>query len=320
MSDFIPLQIASIVFGVLIVTYTLTSAIRSFVLPHGDNVALTRFIFSTVNRFFRLRLKRARTYEDRDRVMALFAPTALSFVQWQLQTVLPMALLIASHVLLSNLSWFVGLNAWWALSISGFVGATLFAPLALLIDLWLESTQSDDLLGELAEEWMSVVPPVAICWLALNAPWVLGFRLEKHDHPDLARQSEERSPAPPDRDNGPEPAGFMAMLPPEIQGRLILLKSELHYLRVVTENGSSLILYNLADAIAQLPADSGLSVHRSYWIAFDAVGSLTRRGRQGLLRLCDGSEVPVSRSRLASVSRRLEERQVSPPGFESRTD
>ena len=77
MSDFIPLQIASICVGVLIVTYTLTSAIRSFVLPRGDNVALTRFIFATVNRFFALRLKRASTYEDRDRVMALFAPTAL---------------------------------------------------------------------------------------------------------------------------------------------------------------------------------------------------------------------------------------------------
>lgn len=232
-------------------------------------------------------------------------PVALSLLQWQLQSILPMALLIASHVLLSNMSWFAGLNAWLALALSGILGASLFAPLALLIDFWLESVPASDFATELADEWLSVVPPVAICWLALNAPWVLGFRLEKGEgRADAGLPPRESG----DSDTDAAPNHFMALLPAEARGRPMLLKSELHYLRVVTENGSALILFNLADAVAQLPADSGLCVHRSYWVAFDAIDSLSRRGRQGLLRLRDGSQVPVSRSRLAAVSRELQER------------
>lgn len=97
----------------------------------------------------------------------------------------------------------------------------------------------------------------------------------------------------------------MSLLPPERQGKILFLKSELHYLKVVTELGSTLILYNLGDAIAQLTAESGLSVHRSYWVALDAVDELVRKGRQGELRLSNGQSVPVSRNRLNEVTKRL---------------
>jgi hypothetical protein len=77
MSDFMPVQIASVILGLFVIAFTLTSAIRSFVLPRGDNVPLTRWIFFGVNVVFGVRRHKARTYEDRDQVMALFAPTAL---------------------------------------------------------------------------------------------------------------------------------------------------------------------------------------------------------------------------------------------------
>ena len=77
------------------------------------------------------------------------------------------------------------------------------------------------------------------------------------------------------------------------------------YLRVVTDRGSALILYNLGDAVRQMPGDIGMLVHRSYWVALESIEQLVRRGRQGELRLADGSRVPVSRNRLAEVTRRL---------------
>jgi len=63
--------------GVFIVAGTLFSAIRTFVLPRGDNTRLTRTVFRGMFRLFAIRLKKATTYEDRDRIMALFAPVTL---------------------------------------------------------------------------------------------------------------------------------------------------------------------------------------------------------------------------------------------------
>ena len=85
-----------------------------------------------------------------------------------------------------------------------------------------------------------------------------------------------------------------------------MLKSELHYLQVVTDRGSALILYNLGDAIDELPPDAGTLVHRSYWVAWNAIEDFVRRGRQGELRLRDGSRAPVSRNRVADLRERLE--------------
>ena len=219
----------------------------------------------------------------------------LVFLQWQLQAVVPMALMIGTHRLLLNSSLFARLNPWFGLAISGLIGASLFAPVALGIDLWLDAPGPINLTAELIDEWSSVAPPVTICWLALNAPWQLGYRLEK----TAAKTLPDETPA--DRLQ----AEFLAQLPPDKQGRLLLLKSELHYLQVVTENGSALILYNLSDAVAQLPPTMGMTVHRSYWVAFDAVEAFNRRGRQGELRLVNGELVPVSRNRLAEVEQSL---------------
>ena len=47
-------------------------------------------------------------------------------------------------------------------------------------------------------------------------------------------------------------------------------------------------------------------VHRSYWVAFDAIEEFRRQGRQGELVLKNGERVPVSRARLASVAEALE--------------
>jgi hypothetical protein len=70
-------RVALVVFGALIVFYTLASAVRTFVLPRSDNVALTRYIARVLQRLFALRLRHAETYEQRDRVMAYYAPVLL---------------------------------------------------------------------------------------------------------------------------------------------------------------------------------------------------------------------------------------------------
>jgi hypothetical protein len=63
--------------GVVLVGVAFDAALRTFVLPRGSTVRLTRFVFTVVRKVFLLVARRARTYEGRDRVMALYAPLTL---------------------------------------------------------------------------------------------------------------------------------------------------------------------------------------------------------------------------------------------------
>jgi hypothetical protein len=63
--------------GFAIVSGTVLSAIKTFVVPRSMNVRLTRLVFRFWYGIFQLRLRKAITYERRDNLMALFAPVAL---------------------------------------------------------------------------------------------------------------------------------------------------------------------------------------------------------------------------------------------------
>jgi len=70
-------QVAWFGAGVLLVLTALDSAVRTFVLPRGAVVPYTRLVFVAIRRLFDLRLRFARSYEARDRVMAMYAPLSL---------------------------------------------------------------------------------------------------------------------------------------------------------------------------------------------------------------------------------------------------
>lgn len=93
------------------------------------------------------------------------------------------------------------------------------------------------------------------------------------------------------------PAGLAERLPPRFgTGQLIALEAEDHYLRIHTDLGSEIILMRMLDAIALVGATQGARVHRSWWVARNAVeGSSSIDGRT-TLRLATGVTAPVSRS------------------------
>ncbi len=55
----------------------LLSAVRTVVVPRGDPIMLTRAVFLGMRRIFDIRVNRAKTYEQRDGAMALYAPLSL---------------------------------------------------------------------------------------------------------------------------------------------------------------------------------------------------------------------------------------------------
>ncbi len=73
----IALRVAAVVGGAVVVVAVALSAVRTVVLPRGSPVWLSRQVFVFARKLFDLRLRWVRTYEGRDRVMAIYAPLTL---------------------------------------------------------------------------------------------------------------------------------------------------------------------------------------------------------------------------------------------------
>ncbi|MGS4947829.1 LytTR family DNA-binding domain-containing protein [Meridianimarinicoccus sp. RP-17] len=91
------------------------------------------------------------------------------------------------------------------------------------------------------------------------------------------------------------PPLFLARLRGPLPGRLLCLEMQDHYLVVHTTGGTEMILCRMEDAARELEGH-GRRVHRSWWVAEDAVEAATRNGQRWFLRLVDGRTVPVGRS------------------------
>src|SRR6056297_2097297 len=88
---------------------------------------------------------------------------------------------------------------------------------------------------------------------------------------------------------------FTARLSAPLGGRLLCLEMQDHYLKVHHSAGSEMILCRMEDAAREL-GGLGRRVHRSWWVAGDAVAGVKRDGQRTFLRLTDGRQVPVGRS------------------------
>ena len=71
------LRILVFLLGAAIAIRTVASAIVTFVLPRSAADGVSLFVFRMMRRIFDLPLRKARSYEQRDRIMALYAPIGL---------------------------------------------------------------------------------------------------------------------------------------------------------------------------------------------------------------------------------------------------
>lgn len=111
--------------------------------------------------------------------------------------------------------------------------------------------------------------------------------------PYAPAEAPEDSAAPPE---------FLSSLPlPPGFGPVRALKGEDHYVRVIGERSEALILMRMRDAIERLGNADGLRVHRSWWIARDAVASIRREGRTATIILMTGHEAGVARDMMPEL-------------------
>jgi hypothetical protein len=98
-------------------------------------------------------------------------------------------------------------------------------------------------------------------------------------------------------------ARLIARLNPRLGGEVLALQGEDHYVRVHTALGSELVLMRLGDAIQELDGLDGERVHRSWWVARQAVGEARMDGRRVFLTLTNGLEVQASREATVELRR-----------------
>ena len=179
-------------------------------------------------------------------------------------------------------------------------------PIALAVTLLNNAFLAADVsLAEYGGNFLTSLPvSMALCllvWLTLEQetapPEAFGITAEiTMAHPPAA------TPAPR--------AALIDRLPPGKRGALLRLEVQDHYVLAVTTRGREMLLMRLADAMAETGTDLGMQVHRSHWVAFDAVKGIEREPGSTprlVLELSDGTKVPVSRSFSAAVRARFVE-------------
>lgn len=107
--------------------------------------------------------------------------------------------------------------------------------------------------------------------------------------------------AEPQTAGQPNPPPLLGRLPLHQRGRLLYLSMQDHYVEVITDRGRHLLLMRLSDAIRETEGIDGLQIHRSHWIAKNAVQTSTRRSGRLMLQMSDGAELPVSRNHAEAV-------------------
>lgn len=118
----------------------------------------------------------------------------------------------------------------------------------------------------------------------------------------LIAVGERHAPTPaPEAALAPAPIALLQRLPLPARGKLSHISVQDHYVEIVTDRGKTLLLLRLSDAIRETEGVAGLQIHRSHWIALDAVRKAIRADGKPMLELIDGTRLPVSRSYLPAA-------------------
>ena len=89
---------------------------------------------------------------------------------------------------------------------------------------------------------------------------------------------------------------FLSAITPPLNGDILWVEAQEHYVRITTQNETRMVLARFSDIIRELSIQDGLQVHRSHWVAKSAIAQEKKKGQSLSLILITGDIVPVSRS------------------------
>lgn len=83
--------------------------------------------------------------------------------------------------------------------------------------------------------------------------------------------------------------------------RIVAIEAEDHYVRVHTDAGSELVGMRFSEAVDELAQAHGYRLHRSWWVAANAIEAVKWTRGGGEARLIGGLVSPISRSHAATL-------------------
>ena len=107
------------------------------------------------------------------------------------------------------------------------------------------------------------------------------------------------------------PTALLTELDPPLKGELLWAEAQEHYVRFTTSEETRMVLVRFGDVLRSLPESVGIQVHRSHWIAINAIKEAFTEGANLRLRLRTDDTVPVSRSYRAVTEQRLKEANLT---------
>jgi len=101
----------------------------------------------------------------------------------------------------------------------------------------------------------------------------------------------------PEIEHPPQPAvRLYNRLPAGVTGEILHLSARDHFVDVELDGALVSLRMRFADAVAEMDGVSGHITHRSHWVAVAAIDGTERDNGKLVLRLTNGSKVPVSRT------------------------
>lgn len=100
---------------------------------------------------------------------------------------------------------------------------------------------------------------------------------------------------------------LLSSLHPPLNGDIIWVEAQEHYVRVTTDQENRMVLARFSDVVRELNDQEGIQVHRSHWVRRAAILTTRKRGQNLQLELSSGDLVPVSRSYRQQVIHLLEQ-------------
>lgn len=214
---------------------------------------------------------------------------------------------------------------------AGLIGATTIAlvtiPLALMclpIDallpdsdsLFETSTATDPMSAFFwgwADQYLNLLPAVAGFWLFVKAldiafPAVTESSILHEGGQELGDGSPKEATEPKDRPRERKPSALERRFPEIVGQTLLAIEADEHYVRLHTDAGSKHVLYRFRDALKDVEELAGLRVHRSWWVAEDAMEDLEQTASGFGLKLKGGLIAPVSQTYRRDVQRTIESR------------
>ena len=106
-----------------------------------------------------------------------------------------------------------------------------------------------------------------------------------------------------------ETPGLLLASQPPVRGDLLAAEAQEHYVKLKATEQGGMALYRFGDAVRDLRRYKGMQVHRSHWVADEAVLAVIGKRGAMKLELTSGEIVPVSRRYELEVEARYANRE-----------